>query len=69
MSFIAKENEQNNLELYKGLVRQAGQINSQMSAWQGGFDSLRASVDAEKQGELDTKRAAFIAQLRATLGL
>lgn len=69
MSFIAKEEAETNFELYKQLVREAAQINSRMNAWEGQFATLRAAVDAEKQGELDTKKAQFISALRTTLGI
>ena len=69
MSFITDEKTQDSLAMYKDLVRQAGQINSQVAAFKGQFDKLRGAVTADKQAELDIKFNQFIAGLQATLGL
>lgn len=69
MSFETKDTEENQHSDWKELVRNAANINSQLNVWQGKFDSLRAKVSADKQAELDIKRAQFVNQLKTTLGL
>lgn len=69
MSFEAQQDQQDNLETYRQIKRQASNLNSQLASWKGQFDALRAGVDAEKQGELDTRFNEFVSQLRTTLGI
>ena len=69
MSFEQKIPEDDNLQQYRQLKSDADRINSQLSAWVGTYDSLRAKVDATKQSELDTKKTQFVQMLRTTLGI
>lgn len=68
-NFDTQEQDENNLAMYKQLKQQANSLNSQLSAWQGSFDTLRASVNTENQAILDAKRTAFINGLKAALGI
>jgi hypothetical protein len=67
--FNTQEQDENNYSQYKQLKQQAASLASQVNAWQGTFDSLRATVSAEDQAILDSKRAQFVNQLKASLGL
>lgn len=69
MSFVAEQEQENNLEKYKSLVRQAQNIISQCNAWQSEYNALRASVTADKQAELDTKKAQFTSAVATALGV
>ena len=68
-NFNTQEQDENNFSQYKQLKQQAASLGSQVNAWQGTFDSLRANVSAENQVILDAKHAQFVNQLKATLGL
>lgn len=69
MKFEDKITEENNLSQYKQLKSDAQRINSQLAGWVGTHTSLRASVDTEKQAELDAKKTEFVQMLRNTLGI
>jgi len=69
MKFEDEITAENNRSQYKQLKSDAQRINSQLAAWVGTHTSLRESVEAEKQAELDTKKAQFVQMLRTTLGL
>lgn len=60
---------ENNLADYDYLVSNANLLVSQVTAWNGKFDALRADVPATKQAELDTKKIVFTDALKAALGL
>jgi hypothetical protein len=69
MSFSEEQQAEDNLSDFKELVRTAASLNSQLSAWQGKYTALHASVDATKQTELGAKHTAFISQLKTTLNI
>jgi hypothetical protein len=69
MSFSDEQQAEDNLSDFKELVRKAAALNSQLTAWQGKYTSLHASVDVTKQSELEGKRTAFINQLKTTLSI
>lgn len=60
---------ENNLAEYDYLVNNALSLISQVNAWNGKFDTLRADVGASKQAELDTKKTQFVNGLKTALGL
>lgn len=68
-NFDTQEQDENNLAMYKQLKQQANSLNSQLTAWQGSFDTLHASVSAENQAILDAKRTVFINGLKSALGI
>lgn len=69
MSFEADIQRDINRETYKELKRRASDYVSQINTWNGQFNALRASVDAEKQAELDAEKQKFVAGLRSALGI
>jgi len=69
MSFEADITADENRAQYKQLKQQSGTLVSQLTAWQGTYTQVRASVDAAKQAELDAKRTQFISLLQTALGI
>ena len=63
------EQEETKLSTYKQLKQQAAQLNSQVNAWNGQFDTFRATLDATDQATLDAKKTEFINALKASLGI
>lgn len=68
MSFVQKENQENNYNEYKELVRLSNSIVSQLNAWDGKHATLKSKVDTEKQGELDSKKTEFISAIKSVIG-
>lgn len=68
-NFNTQEQDENDFAQFKQIKDQASRLGSQINAWQGTFDSLRAGVDAENQTILDEKHAAFVAQIKVSLGI
>lgn len=69
MTFASDKKTEDDFSDYKELVRAADNINSQLVAWNGRFNTLLTRVDTPRQAELSVKRDAFIGQLRTTLGI
>lgn len=69
MNFEEEITSDENRSQYVELKRSAEQLNSQLAAWVGTYDSLRLKVDVTKQSELDDKKTQFIDQLKTTLGI
>ena len=69
MSFEQEISENENRNKYESIKSEATFIKDRLAAWSSAFDALRASVTADKQAELDTKKTQFVTSLKNTLGL
>ena len=52
----------------RDLINSASNIESQLAAFKGSFDVLRAASSPQKQAQLDVKLQQFAVRLRTALG-
>lgn len=69
MNIDQESTDKENLTQYDDLKQRAENINSQIAAWLGTFDSLRLKLDETNQVRLDTKKTQFVNLLKSTLGI